>query len=145
MEGSRLWRNCLFFSYQMLGKPCNLKCSALERAPTLQELRAGEAVFVLGVCSRTPVRFRSLEKEKPNVVQENPRGWKRKSECRSPAPEMCVCSRSLQPGKTVLPCCSSILSWKSLISCSMVEGKYLKDLAPLLAEYVVRFGFVAEK
>lgn len=71
--------------------------------------------------------------------------WKRKMECRSPAPETCVCSRSLQPGKTVLPCCSSILFWKSLISCSMVEGKYLKDLAPLFAEYAVRFGFVAEK
>ena len=144
----RLWRNCLFFSYQMLEKPCNLQVLRFIKGTHF----AGGSCWRSCVCSKNLLlnscalqSTLPLEREKPNVMQEKPRGCKRQMECRSPAPETCVCSRSLQPGKTVRPCCSSILFWKSLISCPMVKGKYLKDLAPLFAEYIVRFGFGAEE
>ena len=48
-EGSRLWRNCLFFSYQMLEKPRNLQVLTFRKGTHF----AGASCWRNCVCSRS--------------------------------------------------------------------------------------------
>lgn len=83
MEGRRLWGNCLFFSDQTLGKPCNLQAFSFRKGTHF----AGASCWRSCVCSRSLLlnscallepgegkakcgagKFKGLEKE--NGVQE---------------------------------------------------------------------------